>query len=282
MISGVTTTHPTRKAGEPRSPVDAAALARFNERMALPLVLSAVLPLLLLPGGAHAVITGTVFIAAWLVFLADLVVHERRLVHYLSTWIGRFDLFVVVFTAPWFLLVGTGTGKFVILIRLARVARLVMATRGARKLMERLGVVSLVALGVVVVGAAVAYRAEHATNPGFKTFGDALWWAVVTLTTVGYGDIVPKTTAGRVDGVMIMVAGVAMLGLLAGSLASFFGVGRRGSPRASTDAPGDTSPRDDVAAELAELRTQVTRLVDEVARLSPRHDDGAAGARGHE
>jgi len=190
-------------------------------------------------------------------------VHERRLVRYLSTWIGRFDLFVVVFTAPWFLLWGPGAGKFVILIRLARIARLVMATRGARRLFERLGYVSLVAIGVVFVGAEVAYHNEHAKNPGFKTFGDALWWAIVTLTTVGYGDIVPTSTAGRVDGVMIMVAGVAILGLLAGSLASFFGLGGRpsASPASSTEAG--------VAGELAALRSEVARLVDEVSRLGP-------------
>jgi hypothetical protein len=51
--------------------------------------------------------------------------------------------------------------------------------------------------GVVVLGSLVAYHAEHPTNPGFATIGDALWWGIVTLTTVGYGDIVPKTPAGR-------------------------------------------------------------------------------------
>jgi voltage-gated potassium channel len=255
----VSATATTPRNGQPRSPGDAAALERFNARMALPLVLAAVVPLFLLPGGAHRFFTGAVFIASWVVFLVDLLVHERRLVHYLHTWLGRFDLFVVILTAPWFVFVGTGTGKFVILIRLARVARLVMATRGARQLFKRLGAVSLVAVGVVFAGAAVAYRAEHATNPGFKTFGDALWWAVVTLTTVGYGDIVPNTTAGRVDGVMIMVTGIGILGLLAGSLANFFRVDRGRPPASATSA-------DPVASELAALRAQVARLADELGR----------------
>ena len=259
--------------GHARTAADAEALARYSERIALPLVLSAVVPLFLLPGGAYPLLAAVVFIASWLVFLVDLVVHERRLVNYLGTWLGRFDLLVVVLTAPWFLIIGTGTGKFVVLIRLARVARLVMATRGARRLFQRLGAVALVAVGVIVVGAAVAYRAEHATNSEFKTFGDALWWAVVTLTTVGYGDIVPNTTAGRVDGVMIMIAGVSILGLLAGSLASFFGIGGRSSSSAPTGASDDTQSRDPLVIEIAELRTQVARLVDEVARLGPPRDD---------
>ena len=270
----MTETHETAQAGQARSPADAEALARFNQRMALPLIISAVVPLFLLPGGAHELLVTAVFIASWLVFLVDLVVHERRVVHYLGTWLGRFDLLVVVLTAPWFLIVGTGTGKFVILIRLARVARVVMATRGARRLFERLGAVALVAVGVVFVGAAVGYRAEHATNPAFKTFGDALWWAIVTLTTVGYGDVVPVTTAGRIDGVMIMIAGVAILGLLAGSMASFFGLASPAStgPRASDESQS----RPASATEIAELQAQVTRLVDQVARLTPPHD-GAIG-----
>ncbi len=263
------------KNGSARSAADAEALARFDRRMAFPLVVSALLPLFLLPGGAHAALAAFVFIASWLVFLFDLVVHERRLVRYLSTWLGRFDLLVVVLTAPWFLIVGPVDSKFVLLIRLARIARLLMATRGARRLFERIGSVALVAAAVVIVGAAVAYRAEHATNPGFATFGDALWWAIVTLTTVGYGDIVPKTTAGRADGVMIMVVGVGVLGALAGSMASFF---RRGpdptdpsDPAGASDGPGT---RDALVAEIADLRVQVQQLVDQVTRLVPPTGEG--------
>jgi voltage-gated potassium channel len=260
-------TETARAAGSPRSPADADALARFNQRIAFPLVIAAVIPLFLLPGGAYPWLSAVVFVAAWLVFLVDLIVHERRLVHYLRTWLGRFDLLVVVLTAPWFLIVGPADTKFLLLIRLARLARVVMATRGARRLFERLGRVALVALAVIVVGAAVAYRAEHATNPGFATYGDALWWAIVTLTTVGYGDIVPKTTAGRIDGVMIMITGISVLGLLAGSMASFFRLDP-GTPTPASPGPDDSSPPSELTAEMIELRTQVARLADEVARLA--------------
>jgi voltage-gated potassium channel len=248
--------------GRARTPEDAAALARFDGLIAVPLVLSAILPLILLPSGGHSVIAMVVEIVTWLVFLVDFTVHERRLVHYLHTWLGRFDLSVVILTAPWFLLVGPNESKFVLLIRLARIARLVMAGKGARRLVERLGRVVIIAGSVLVVCSAVAYRAEHATNPGFATFGDALWWGIVTLTTVGYGDIVPKTSAGRFSGVIIMITGIAVLGVLAGSLASFF----RLSP---TESGSESPPGDDTSTtHVQELTLVVARLADQVAELT--------------
>jgi voltage-gated potassium channel len=278
-----------------RSPEDAAALARFDRRMALPLVLSAVLPLFIAPGHSDTFVVDLVIIVSWVVFVWDFAEHMRRLKGYLGTWWGRVDLMVVLVTAPWFLVVGPSDGKFVMIVRLARLARVLMATAGARRLFERLGRVALVAGIVVFFGAFIAYRAEHPTNPEYATFGDSLWWGIVTLTTVGYGDVVPKTTAGRAAGVMIMLTGIGVLGLLAGSLASFFRLEPKpgeGESGASADASADgavgdghADPRADaperspgplgaltaeIDGRLAAVEAQVGLLVEQVRRLADR------------
>ena len=129
---------------------------------------------------------------------------------------------MVVLSAPWFLLLGAHAGSFVVVLRLARLLRVVLVSGGAKRPFERLGRVGVVAAIVVFSGSTVASYAEHPANPEFATFGDSLWWGIVTFTTVGYCDIVPKTTLGCWAGVMIVLSGIAVVGILAGSLASFF------------------------------------------------------------
>lgn len=249
--------------GQPRSEAAAAFLDRYAPAMRIPIIVSAVLPLIIVPesNGWVGIVVG---ISTWLVFLVDWVVHLHYLDRYMGTWLGRFDLFVVVATAPWFLLPGLQAGQFVVALRLARLARLVVATGGSRRLFQRLGRVALGALGVVVVASLVAYHAEHHVNSEFATVGDALWWGIVTLTTVGYGDIVPKTTTGRWAGVMIMLTGVAVLGTLAGSLASFFRLDEPGAPSDEEAGAGSNE------GALATLTMEVTALRRQVEVLTNR------------
>jgi voltage-gated potassium channel len=246
--------------GQPRDTAAAARLVKYDRLARLPIILSAVLPLIIVPvqGNWVAVLVGVV---SWLVFVVDFLVHQRLLLNYLGTRLGTFDLAIVLLTAPWFLLPEAHGGSIVVILRLARVSRLLVASRGVRRLFERLGSVAIVAAAVLFVGAAMGYYAEHATNKDFATIGDAIWWATVTLTTVGYGDIVPITTAGRIDGAAIMFMGVALLGLLAGSLASFFGLQPEDDEVAAVSAqPG--SAEDPLRAELALLRAEVRELAE--------------------
>jgi voltage-gated potassium channel len=266
---------PGLRPGEPHSEADAAFMERFDSRMRLPLVVSALLPIIVVPASGGWV-SDLVGVLTWLVFLLDYIVRTRHLSHYHRTRFGRFDLVIVVATAPWFLIPGAQAGRFVVLLRLARLGRLVLASGGARRLFDRLGRVAAVAGGVTFVGSLVAYHAEHPVNSEFATFGDALWWGVVTLTTVGYGDIVPKTPTGRWAAVAIMITGVAVLGLLSGSLASFFRLERSGETSDTDAAVDDQSaapadgagPTENVmvtlAEEVASLRRQIEVLTERI------------------
>ena len=107
----------------------------------------------------------TVGIVSWLVFVVDFVVHERLLEHYLSTRLVKFDLAIVIFTAPWFLLPGAQAGG-IIVVAAAGPAGLVVASKGARQqLFSRPGRVAVVATSVMVAGAVVAYRLRRHPVP---------------------------------------------------------------------------------------------------------------------
>lgn len=80
-----------------------------------------------------------------------------------------------------------------------------------------------VSASVVLLGGTAVWRLEG-DRPGstFRSWGDGIWWALTTMTTVGYGDHVPETTSGRVVAALIMIMGVAVLGAVAAVVALIF------------------------------------------------------------
>ncbi len=78
--------------------------------------------------------------------------------------------------------------------------------------------IALLALGILLGGAALVSVAE--AGGGAVTFGDALWYAVVTMTSTGYGDVIPATLAGRLVGVMLMFGGLTVLSVVTATVAS--------------------------------------------------------------
>src|SRR5688572_23693179 len=85
---------------------------------------------------------------------------------------------------------------------------------------SKLGWVALVAVALVLTAASGFWRLEHGHNEGIGSFGDAVWWAVETTTTVGYGDIAPLTSAGRTLASFMMVCGIGLVAIVVSSLSA--------------------------------------------------------------
>lgn len=125
------------------------------------------------------------------------------------------------------------------LARVARLLRLLLLTRFFRDvdttlnhlkgIGRQLGFFKFLVTAAVIVAAAagVALLAERGANPRMDSYWEALWWAVVTLTTVGYGDLVPVTTAGKLAAVVIMFGGFTIWSLFIASTVTYFALPSR-------------------------------------------------------
>ena len=164
-----------------------------------------------------------------------------------------------------------GISNYGSLLRLARISRLTRITwlMRAKKKREIVGdirehrgqyaafVTLLAAMIVLMTASVLVLQFESSAADGnIKTGGEALWWAIVTLTTVGYGDFYPVTMAGRITGVFVMVTGIGIIGALASILASVLV-----APDNEPDT-AETSTREELAAirsELVALRASLGR-----------------------
>jgi voltage-gated potassium channel len=81
----------------------------------------------------------------------------------------------------------------------------------------------LLILFLIIISASLVYFAEHLAQPAvFSSIPKTFWWAVVTVTTVGYGDMVPITVAGKILTAIIALAGIALFALPAGIITAGF------------------------------------------------------------
>jgi voltage-gated potassium channel len=156
------------------------------------------------------------------------------------------------------------------LSRLARIARLfggterraltqdVLSNRG-----QYAAFITVLTAGLVLSVASILMLQFERRSPdaNITTGGDAIWWGIVTITTVGYGDFYPVTTLGRLTGFVVMLAGVGIIGALASILASILVPPQKPADDeepATVTVTGSTDAS--VAAELAALRDEVRAL----------------------
>lgn len=107
------------------------------------------------------------------------------------------------------------------LLRLLALLRILNRSASTRATRVSAYVVGVAILSVCLGAIAVLDAEQDAPGANIKSFGDALWWAVTTVTTVGYGDYYPVTTQGRLVAVVLMVVGIAMVGAVTASVAAW-------------------------------------------------------------
>ena len=149
-------------------------------------------------------------------------------------------------------------------LRLLRLVLLVsfLQRHVGRSLIGRVGVYvgGAIALTSFVASLAVLEVERESPDGNIRTYGDAIWWVMTTLSTVGYGDHYPVTTEGRIIAVALMVVGVALLGVVTASLATWLIEQVR-----EIEEESEALQRQDILA----LREEVSRLR---LALEARHD----------
>lgn len=205
--------------------------SRWEQATDVPLMVLAVatIPALVVEAsttGAAAVAAVAVNWVIWACFAVDLVVRTTLARGQRWRYLRRhwYDVAIVVLTViPYLLPIRALRSAHAIrLLRAGRVAvYAVRVSSTARRLWTGLvGRQLLVAMPLVVVaGATGIWLVEADTNSALAHYGDALWWAMVTVTTVGYGDIAPVTAWGRIIATAMMIIGIALFGVVTANIA---------------------------------------------------------------
>jgi len=153
----------------------------------------------------------------------------RMRLKYMFSFVGLIDLLAIL---PFYLSAFTSIDlRFLRLMRILRLLKLSHYFKGLnffitvlKKEAMSIGSAVFAMLVLVILSASMMYNLEHQAQPeAFASIPAAIWWAVVTMTTVGYGDVTPITFGGKLLATFIMLLGVGVVALPAGILAARFG-----------------------------------------------------------
>ncbi|MDR6906151.1 voltage-gated potassium channel [Agromyces sp. 3263] len=206
---------------------------RWQRATEWPLVFAAVAFLLAYSWEVIAELTGTGLLVAeiviavtWLIFLVDYIVNLVLAEHrWRWFYTHLFDLAIVVLPML----------RPLRLLRLVTILAVVQRTAGAAFRGRVIVYVAAAASLLVYVAALAVLDAERHSGGSIQTLGQGLWWAFVTITTVGYGDHFPVTPTGQFVAVGVMLGGIALIGVVTATLASWI-VEKVGANEAAEEA----------------------------------------------
>jgi voltage-gated potassium channel len=161
----------------------------------------------------------------WIGFLAELTfvlkVAPRKRAALRAHWL---DAAIVILTAPLLpaLLSALRLTRLLRLLRLLSVAALAGRALSAQSVLSKRQGFRYIALATVLLVVLAGFAVSMADHDEFSSPWHGMWWAVTTVTTVGYGDYAPDTLGGRVIAAALMLVGISFLSLLTASIASLF------------------------------------------------------------
>jgi voltage-gated potassium channel len=123
--------------------------------------------------------------------------------------------------------------------------------------------IGLAVVFVVVIGGAVQATID---KKDFHSTWEGIWWPIVTVTTVGYGDITPKSVEGRIIAIVVMVVGIAFISILTAAIASHF-VGRDAASDNEADAERDAVIALRLDQAVVELAREIRKLDHRLAHI---------------
>jgi voltage-gated potassium channel len=230
-------------------------LARWDKAMEWPLTVAALFfffayayQILGNPTGFWWTLSQVATWGTWALFLVDYVV-RLTIAEHRWRWFYRHLLDLAIVVLPML--------RPLRLMRFFTILAIIQRSAGT-KFRGRVTLYTFGATVITIVVAALAVYDAEAGVGNIDNIGDALWWAFVTITTVGYGDFYPVTVAGRLVAVGLMLGGITLIGVVTATFASW--IVERVSDETTSKTMATESQVDELRNEIAELKDMIRDL----------------------